>query len=172
MNDLKRLSLGAKTNLLKEIERFLASFSPEENALSRHAFRAILDDRPATVAELPTALGFSPAVVEAALGKLIERGTMVVEFNTERIIGVRGLSLVDANHRVILEGRRLYAWCAVDAVGIPATLGANARVESRCHHCQAPLTLELRGGVVVEAPEGIVIWAVERDLDHSLRTHT
>ncbi len=158
-------------DFLEEIERFLASFSPEENALSRHAFRALLDGQSATVAELPAALGLPPAVVEAAVENLTNRGTMVVESDTGRIVGVRGLSLVEANHRFTLEGRQFYAWCAVDAVGIPAALGADARVDSRCHHCRAPLALELKGGMV-EAPDGMVIWAVERDLDHALRTHT
>ncbi|MBI1894212.1 MAG: hypothetical protein HYS14_08895 [Candidatus Rokubacteria bacterium] len=158
-------------DFVEEIERFLASFSPEENTLSRHAFRALLDGQPATVAELPAALGLPPAVVEAAVENLTKRGTMVVESDTGRIVGVRGLSLVEANHRFILEGRELYAWCAVDAVGIPAALGADARVDSHCHHCRAPLTLELKGGTV-EAPDGLVIWAVERDLTRSLRTHT
>ena len=159
-------------DFIEEIERFLASFSPEENALSRHAFRAILDGQPATVAELPATLGFPPAVVEAAVRNLTERGTMTVESHTKWIVGIRGLSLVETNHRFTLEGRQLYAWCAVDAVGIPAALGADATVESRCHHCQAPLILELRGGAVIKAPQGMVIWAVERDLGRSLRAYT
>ncbi len=37
----------------EEIERFLTSFSSEEIAASRHAFRAILDGRPVRVGELP-----------------------------------------------------------------------------------------------------------------------
>ncbi len=158
-------------DFVEEIERFLASFSPEENAVSRHAFRTLLDGRPVTVTELPAALRLPPAVVEAAVENLTNRGTMVVDSNTARIVGVRGLSLVEASHRFTLEGRQLYAWCAVDAVGIPAALGADARIDSHCHHCRAPLTLELKGGRV-EAPDGLVIWAVERDLTRSLRTHT
>lgn len=156
----------------EEIEGFLASFSPEEVAVGRHAFRAILHGRAATVAELPAAVGLPPAAVDAAVGRLVEQGTMAVESDPPRIVGVRGLSLVETGHRLTLNSRRLYAWCAVDAVGIPAALVADARVESRCQHCQAPLTVELRGGAVVEATEGMVIWAVERDLSRSLRAHT
>jgi len=156
----------------EEIERFLASFSPDEVAVMRHAFRALLDGRPATVAELPAALGLPPAVVEAAVGHLNERGTLVVEPATGEITGARGLSLVETPHRLILDGRQRYAFCAVDAVGIPAALGTAARIESHCHQCRAPLRLTLKDGVIVEVPEGMVIWAVERDLSRSLRTHT
>jgi hypothetical protein len=60
----------------------------------------------------------------------------------------------------------------VDAVGIPVALGVDATVDSRCHHCRRPLRLEARGGVITEAPPGLTIWAVERDLTRSLRAHT
>lgn len=156
----------------EEVEQFLASFSPEEIAVSRHAFRAILDGRPATVAELPAAAGLPQAVAERAVGRLVERGIIVVEPKTDRIVGIRGLSLVETNHRLALERRQFYAFCAVDAVGIAAALEVDARIESRCHHSEAPLALELRGGAVTEAPEGMVIWAAERDLTRSLRAHT
>ena len=159
-------------DFVEEIEHFLGSFSPEEVAVTRHAFRAILDGRSVTVAGLPAALSLPLAVVEAAVGRLTERGIIVVEPQTGQILGARGLSLTETSHRLLLGGRQRYAFCAVDAVGIPAALGDEARVDSRCHHCQAPLTVALRGGAVVEAPEGMVIWAVERDLNRSLRAHT
>ncbi len=160
------------SDFVEEIAQFLASFSPEEVAVSRRAFHQILDGTPALVAELPTALGLPPLAVDAALARLTERGTVAVVAEPDRIVGVRGLSLVETDHRLTVDGHRLHAWCAVDAVGIPAALRADARVESRCHHCRAPLSVELRGGAVVDAPEGIVIWAVERDLRRSLRAHT
>ncbi len=156
----------------EEIRQFLGSFSPEETAVMRQGFRVILDGQPATVPELPTALGLPAAVVKAALGRLTERGIIVVEPETEQIIGARGLCLSGTSHCLTLEGRRLYAFCAVDAIGIPVALRADATVESRCHHCRAALTVHLRGGAVVHAPEGMVIWAVERDWSRSLRAYT
>lgn len=157
---------------LEEIERFFQSFSAEEIAVSRHAFQALLGGEPAKVNELPAALRLAPAAVTSAVDRLVERGVAVVEPETGRVVGVRGLSLTETDHRLSLAGRELYAFCAVDAVGIPAALRADARVESRCHHCGAPLSLELRGGAVAAAPDGMVIWAVERDLTRSLRAYT
>jgi hypothetical protein len=160
------------SDFVEEVEQFLASFSPEEVVVSRHAFRTILGGEPALVAELPVALGLSPQAVGAALARLAERGTVAVEPDPDRIVGVRGLSLIESDHRLTLAGRELYAWCAVDAVGIPAALGTDGRVDSQCQHCRAPLTLEFRSGAVAQAPDGMVIWAVERDLSRSLRAHT
>jgi alkylmercury lyase len=159
-------------DFVEEVEQFLASFSPEEVAVSRYAFRAILAGAAATLGELPAALGLPPAVVDRVVAGLTERGTVALEADPDRIVGVRGLSLVETDHRLTLQGRRLYTWCAVDAVGIPAALEADARVESRCHHCRAPLSLALKEGALGDAPEGPVIWAVERDLGRSLRAHT
>lgn len=156
----------------EEIERFLASFSPEEVAVMRYAFLAILDGAPATIAELPAALNLPPTSVEGAVRNLLERGTLVVEPGSGTITGARGLSLTETPHRLVLDGRRRYAFCAVDAVGIPVALGVDAAVDSRCHHCRRPVRLEIPGGTIVDAPPELVIWAVERDLTRSLRAHT
>lgn len=160
------------TDFVEEIASFLASFSPDEQALSRYAFHALLEGRAVEVGDLPGALGLAPAAVRVALARLVERGTVAVEPDPDRIVGVRGLTLVESGHRLTLGGRRLYAWCAVDAVGIPAALGGEARVESRCHHCGVALAITLRDGAVVDAPAGMVLWVVERDLSRSLRAHT
>lgn len=159
-------------DFVEEIERFLASFSPEEQAVMRHAFRALLAGRPATVGGLRDAVGLPPPVVEKAVEHLTERGIILIEPETGQIRGARGLSLTETSHRLILDGRERYAFCAVDAVGIPAALGAEATIESRCRHCDAPLRVTVKDGAVAGDPPGIVIWAVERDLDRSLRAHT
>lgn len=153
-----------------EIERFLASFSPDETAVMRHAFRAILHGTPATIADLPVGTGLPRRITEEAAQRLLERGTLVLEDG--RITGARGLSLTETPHRLMLDGHQRYAFCAVDAVGIPVALGVDASVDSHCHHCRRTVRLEIHGGTIVDAPPGLVIWAVERDLTRSLRAHT
>lgn len=160
------------SDFVEQIDRFVGSFSSEEILVSRHAFRAILSGQPVAISELKAAVGLPPDVVEAAVEALIERGTLAVTPDAEQIVGVRGLSLVETDHRLTLEGRQLYAWCAVDVVGIPAAIGAEARVESHCHHCRTPLAFTFQGGRIVEALKGVVISAVERDLTRSLRAFT
>jgi len=158
------------TDFAAEIEAFLASFSPEETTIMRHAFRAILEGAPAAIADLGAASGLPGPVAEGAVRRLLERGTLVMEDG--RITGSRGLSLTETPHRLVLAGRPRYAFCAVDAVGIPVALGVEATVDSRCHHCRRPLHLEIRDGAITQAPPGLTIWAVERDLTRSLRAHT
>lgn len=160
------------TDFVEEIERFLNSFSQEENAISRYAFRAILKGRAVHLPELPDGVGLSPAAIRTAVSRLSELGTLVVESESGQIVGVRGVSLVETPHSLLLDGRRLYAWCAVDAVGIPAALGVRARIESYCHQCQGSLSVEFNGDTLTAVPPGVVIWATPRDFTRSLCAYT
>src|SRR5581483_3377736 len=68
------------------------------------------------------------------------------------VVGAAGLSLVPARqHRLTLGGRAFWTWCAVDAVGIPAALGADAVVETTCHGCGVAVRVVLRAGAAAEA---------------------
>jgi alkylmercury lyase len=88
------------------------------------------------------------------------------------VVAARGLSLPPTPHALEVDGRRLHAFCAIDAVGIPVALGLDASVASRCHRCGAPIALSIADGAVRDAPAGLVIWAAERDPERSLRAHT
>jgi len=43
-------------------------------------------------------------------------------------------------------------WCAYDALGIAAALETDARVETTCAVCQAPIDLRFHGGVPEKEP--------------------
>jgi len=160
------------TYFLDGIEQFLRSFSPEEVAVTRVVFRRLLDGQATRPGALAGALGLPPALVAMAVDRLVERGTTTVDPETGDVVGARGLSLAETPHRLTLNGRGLYAFCAVDAVGIPAALEADARVESRCHGCWTAVVLTLTKGIVTEAPPGLLVWAAERDLTRPLHTYT
>lgn len=155
---------------LDTADAFLASFSPAERAVARHAFVGILAGRPVACADFATPLGLAPAESDGAIARHRERGTMVVEDG--RVVAARGLSLPPTPHALDIDGRRLHAFCAVDAVGIPIALGVGAAITSACHRCGAPLALRVRDGAVIEAPAGVVIWAADRDPERSMRAYT
>ena len=157
-------------SFLDGLEAYLATFSDAERAVSRHAFRALLAGRAMPRTDFAAPLALAPNVAAAAIDRHVERGTMLVE--DERVVAARGLSLPRTAHALELDGRRLHAFCAVDAIGIPVALGLDARIQSACHDCRAPLALALARGVLTDAPPGIVIWAVDRDPERSLRGHT
>jgi hypothetical protein len=160
-------------DFLEGIEEFLQSFAPEEGAVTREAFQELLRGRATRVERLASTLDLPAPVVESAVARLVERGTMARHAESGDIVAARGLSLTETPHTLTLDGRRqIHAFCAVDAVGIPAALHLDARADSRCHLCGALLTITFTEGVVTEAPASVVIWATERDLTRPLHTYT
>jgi hypothetical protein len=98
------------------------------------------------------ATGFALEKVGALLDGLTERGLVVVEPNSGRVVGSRGLSWVPTDHRLRIRGHTLYTWCAEDAVGIPAGLGEDASIASHCHLCGAPVNV-VCGATVPKWPQ-------------------
>jgi alkylmercury lyase len=80
------------------------------------------------------------------------------EFDPDgRLVGL-GLTLLPTPHRVELEGRRLYTWCAPDTLELPALLGKPVRIESPCHATGEPVRIEAdTHGVHKLEPEQAVV---------------
>ncbi len=57
--------------------------------------------------------------------------------------------------------RERYAVCAIDALGIPAMLGAPVTISSRCHHCGEPLEIRVRPDGSSDGSE-TTVWVGER----------
>jgi alkylmercury lyase len=60
-----------------------------------------------------------------------------------RIIGYWGLTIVPTRHKLRIEDRDLYAWCAWDTLFLPALLGARAEVQSTCRATGTPVRLTI-----------------------------
>ena len=100
---------------------------------------------------------------------LVEQGLIVVEPDSGRVVGSWGLSLVPTDHRLHIQGRELHTWCALDAVGIPAGLGEDASVASRCHQCGAPVSVEMTAGqIACSEPADVQVWLVADQVGHSV----
>ena len=156
---------------LDDLAERAGAYTPEETAVARACFNALLTGAPAAIPHLLRRLGMSAATGTRVVAALAQEGVLAVDADVVTV--ARGLSRPATPHQLqVNEGPVVYACCAVDAVGIPAALGAEATIESGCHHCQAPLRLTVKDGAVTGDPPGIVIWAVERDLSRSLRAHT
>jgi alkylmercury lyase len=67
----------------------------------------------------------------------------VVRNESGRITGFWGLSLGETAHQFIVEGRRLYTWCAWDTLFLPGLLGKDAEVVSRSGASGTPVRLRV-----------------------------
>ncbi len=138
--------------------------TPDEHVVCRAALLALLDGEALGPAGLAAATSFAEERVQSLLDGLIERGLVVVEPASGRVVGSWGLSLLPTEHRLHIRGRQLYTWCALDAVGIPAALGEDANITSQCHHCGVPVNIEMALGRAshVEPSDVHIWWAAEQ----------
>jgi hypothetical protein len=131
--------------------------SERQEQLRLAAFRLVRAGRVATAALLSDIVGLCPLVVRDELAALEHQGLVVR--NADGVVGIYGLSLVLTPHALMLDSHPLFTWCALDAVGIPAGLIADAVVQATCFYCQQDLTIRFQSGQVrAVSAAGLCIW--------------
>jgi hypothetical protein len=131
-----------------------------DRAVRLHIYRAFLErGRPPSVAATAAAVGREEEDVAAAFDRIAAGRVIVLERGTREIRMAPPLSAVPTRFTVRVDGRDYYGNCIWDALGVPAMLGRDAVITARCGDCDAPLTLEVRGGALARA-EGVVHFAV------------
>ncbi len=120
----------------------------------------VRDGRAQTAAEAAAALGLALEETEAAYQRLHDAHALVLHAGTTEIRMLNPFSAVETPYRVEAEGRSWYANCAWDALGIPAALHGDGRIEAECPDCGKRLGLEVRGGELVSGGELLVHFVV------------
>ena len=116
------------------------------------AFALLLRDRrPIQISALASATGLRPEAVRETVGTLAGDGWLDLD-DAGRVAGAAGLSLAAGPHRLTIDETPFRTWCAYDSLGIAAALGTDARVETTCAVCQAPIDLRFHGGVPEKEP--------------------
>ena len=109
------------------------------------AVRLLAFGEPVPIERLARAVGTSEAQVIA----LLECFPNIERDSAGAIVGC-ALTLRPTPHRVEIEGRQLYAWCALDTLFLPVVLQQTVRVESSCAASAAPIELRVGAEGVVE----------------------
>ena len=120
----------------------------------------VRDGRAPSAADTAAALGLAPEEVEGAFRRLHDEHALVLQPGSSEIRMLNPFSAVETPHRVEAGGRTWFANCAWDALGIPAALHADGRVESRCPDCGAAMELEVRDGELVRGADLLVHFVV------------
>lgn len=148
---------------------FCTDVTPDELTIRKVAFKAILGGTPITRDGLVAATRLAPEKIDTLLEGLTKRGLIVLDPESGQIVGSWGLSFVPTAHRLQIRERTLHTWCAEDAVGIPAALGEDARISSRCHECGVPVTINMIAGNITQiVPADIHLWIVAIEEDRSV----
>lgn len=97
------------------------------------------------IATLAKGLGDSIEQVEAALADLDRQG-LIRRNQRGEVVGSVGLSVEPSRHQLFIGPTRFWTWCAYDAIGILAALGATGEVHSKSPLSGAPIDLRFRDG--------------------------
>lgn len=116
------------------------------------AFGLLLrDQRPVPPSALAGLIGADESSVAAALDGLARDGRIDRD-DTGRVLGSAGLTLGEGPHGLEIDGHAFRTWCAFDALGIPAALAVDARIETACPVCRRPIGIDLRAGRPICGP--------------------
>jgi hypothetical protein len=117
---------------------------------------------PPTAEQLMNELSLSRAETSEVLRQLQAARHIALVPGTARILMAFPFSAIATPFRVTLGERTYFANCAWDAIAFHAMLGDDVRVDSFCHHCAAPISVELSDGHTkrVDPPETLVYLAL------------
>jgi alkylmercury lyase-like protein len=114
---------------------------------------------PPSAREVGERLGLAEEVVSASLERLATGKALVLQRDSREVLMANPFSAVPTPFAVHAGGRMYYGNCIWDALGIPAMLGSDARIEASCGCCGESMPLSVRGGAL-EDLEGVVHFAI------------
>ncbi|HEX9368445.1 MAG TPA: organomercurial lyase [Vicinamibacterales bacterium] len=112
-----------------------------------------------SAAETARALSCSPEAAEHAYQALADAHMLVLRPDSTTIWMAMPFSNMQTAYTVIAAGRAYYANCAWDAFGVPALLGADARIFTTCADCGGALERKVARGTITET-RGLVHFAL------------
>jgi hypothetical protein len=113
-------------------------------------FSVVADGRPPTVREAASALGRPEADVAGAYARLHDAHALVLFPGTSDVWMANPFCFAPTPHRVEAGGRTWTGTCAWDALGIPAALHGDGRIDTECACCGERLRLVVEGGELAE----------------------
>ncbi len=120
------------------------------------AFRDLLaTGAPVAVDTLASALGCPPDRLAVALDELDGAGRIRRD-EAGRVVGSAGLSVVPDRHKIELDGREFWTWCAYDILGIFGATRSTGTAWSRSPATDATIELDFTEGHPV--PTGAVLF--------------
>lgn len=113
----------------KALDAALPVFSPEEQRVAMTLYSELAKGQPVDAAQLGRALGVPADEAQAFLDRESFK-VFIYPDDNGRVLGFGGLAVTPMHHRLKMDDRILWTWCAWDSVFIPEILGKRAHVLS------------------------------------------
>lgn len=144
---LEQVSAAALLELLPKL-------GEQERRISLALYRLLAEGLPVSSEQIAVLLNLQGDVIEATL----HRWWGVHYDAQQRVTGYWGLALPPTAHRLTIEGKTLYAWCAWDTLFIPELIGRTIHIESRCPATERNIRLSVGPhGIIHRDPLGMVM---------------
>ena len=114
---------------------------------------------PPSVAAIARGLELAEAAVFGSLERLAAARALVLQRESREVLMANPFSAVPTPFAVRANGRLYFGNCIWDALGIPAMLATDARIDGSCGCCGESMHLGVSGGEPTE-PAGIVHFAI------------
>lgn len=133
---------------------------PEVARLVVHTLRLLAGGEAVAAGQAADSAGLSQELAQTIFQQIKAAGA--AEFDEQdRVTGLNGLSIRPTRVRFTVGGKNLYAWCAMDTLGLPYLLQQTAEVESECPVTKQPVKLTVSPEKVESAqPVGVVLSVV------------
>ena len=143
------------TEIAGQLESHAAQ--PEQAEFTRSVgalVRRLAEGLPIAPSEAATLLGWRESDLDARLALLPLR----VERDDKGCIVGAGLTLRPTRHQFVIDGKRLYTWCALDGLIFPILLGRTAYVTSPCVSTgrMVSVTVSPEGILAADPPEAVL----------------
>jgi hypothetical protein len=127
----------------------------------RHVyFSVVANGRPPTTVETAAAFGRDEEEIVDAYLRLHDAHALVLEPESTEIWLANPFCFRPTPHRVTAGGRSWTGTCAWDALGIPAALHSDGRIESTCACCGEAVELEVVDGELATGRDLLVHFLV------------
>jgi alkylmercury lyase len=125
------------------------------NSICTQAIRLLAEGHPVPAEKLASVSHLSIDEVYDFFTRLKLRGS---EFDADGNLAGIVLTLNPTSHQFQVNGRALFAWCALDTLFLPALLGQPAQVESTCPTTgtQIRLTVTPEGIAALDPPDTVL----------------
>lgn len=140
--------------LAAEVIAAEGKLDPSEQRLALATFRLLGEGKPVSPESLAERVGLPVEEISSYL----DEWPQVQRDELGHVVAFAGLSLKPTSHALDVDGRTLYAWCALDTLFLPELLGRPARIRSRAPDTGETVTLVVDGSTVRDvSPDGAVI---------------